>query len=185
MNEFQLNNALEQAKKNDQRAFAYLYDHYWDYLFNYLLKKCHNEELAEDLALKSLARAFDKIHSYNPEYEFGTWLVSISNNIHIDEHRKEKKQQQLTSLEAREYDQLGASTPSPEDLLIISQNLKALKEKIKGLKPNHATILKMRIFDDMSYKEIATITELPINTIKVTLLRAKKVLAQKIEEDVH
>ena len=48
------------------------------------------------------------------------------------------------------------------------------------LKPIYAKVLRLRYFEELSYKEIAQKTSLPINTVKVTLLRAKKVLAEKI-----
>ena len=66
--------------------------------------------------------------------------------------------------------------------MIINQNLKALIEKIKVLKPIYAKVLRLRYFEELSYKDIAQKTSLPINTVKVTLLRAKKVLAEKINE---
>lgn len=177
--------AITEAKQNDQRAFVFLYDTFWDYLYGYLLKNTQNDQLAEELALKSLARAFDKIDTYNPDFEFKTWLISISKNLQIDHFRKENKESQLhtTSMENNEYKTIVDENPSPEDLLITNQNLKELLRKIKELKPTYAKVLRLRYFEELSYKEICVQTDLPISTVKVTLLRAKKLLAQKIKEN--
>lgn len=180
----ELHLAICEAKKNNQKAFAILFDAHWDYVFGYLLKKISNESLAEELALKTLAKAFDKIDSFKEELNFKTWLISISKNVNIDHHRRKETVAQLdtTSIEKENFNALFDENPSPEDLLIINQNLKRLIEIIKELKPLYARVIRMRYFEEYTYKEIATKTQLPINTIKVTLLRAKKLLAQKIEK---
>lgn len=175
---------IAEAKENNQKAFALLFDTHWDYVFGFLLKQTTNEILAEELALVTFAKAFDKIALFNAELNFKTWLISISKNIQIDHHRKEKTAAQLdtTSIEKEHFKGLSDENPSPEDLLIINQNLKRLIEIIKELKPNYARVIRLRYFEECSYKEIAEKTDLPVNTIKVTLLRAKKLLAQKIKE---
>ena len=155
-----------------------------EYVYGYLLKQVQDEILAEELALKTLAKAFDKIDTYKQEYNFKTWLISISKNLQIDHHSSTniKRQLDVTSIDKEHLKDLSDDNPSPEDILIINQNLKALIEKIKVLKPIYAKVLRLRYFEELSYKEIAQKTSLPINTVKVTLLRAKKVLAEKINE---
>lgn len=178
-------NAILLAKENNQKAFALLYDAYWDYLFSYLLKKNIPEDLAEDLAVKTFSKAFDKISTYDARYTFRTWLVTISKNLHIDEHRKEKKQIQSLneSLEISQIHYVKDENPSPEDLLITAQNLKGLLKQIKALKPLYSKVIKLRYLQELSYKEISVKMNLPLNTVKVTLLRAKKILAEKIIDE--
>lgn len=184
MNTKEIEQAIKLAKQNNQKAFAVLFDAHWEYVYGYLLKHLEDDVLAEELALKTLAKAFDKIATFKTEYSFKTWLISISKNLQIDHHRSTniKGKLALTSIDKKHIKGLSDDNPSPEDLLIINQNLKALIEKIKVLKPLYAKVLRLRYFEELSYKEIAQKTELPINTVKVTLLRAKKVLAEKINE---
>ena len=178
-----LQHTIALAKTNNQKAFASLFETHWDYVYGYLLKKLGNESLAEELTLNTLSKAFDKINLYNSNYSFKTWLISISKNIHIDYHRKEKTAAQLdtTSIEKKHYQDLFDENPSPEDLLITNQNLKQLVEKIKELKPHYAKVIRLRYFEELSYNEIADKTKQPINTIKVTLLRAKKYWHKKFK----
>jgi RNA polymerase sigma-70 factor (ECF subfamily) len=174
--------AIHLAKTNNQKAFGYLFETFWDYLYQYLLKKTGNEDQAEDIAVRTFAKAFDRIETFNPKYTFETWLITISNNIQIDQHRKEKTKNKIdaSAYDERVVTQLQDLSPSPEDRLIITQNLSDLLLKIKTLKTGYKTIIRLRYFEELSYKEISDRLELPINTVKVTLLRAKKVLAQKI-----
>jgi RNA polymerase sigma-70 factor (ECF subfamily) len=164
--------AINLAKTNNQKAFGYLFESFWDYLYSYLLKKTGNEDQAEDIAVRTFAKAFDKIHTFNPSFKFETWLTTISKNIQIDQHRKQNSKNEIQD-----------GNPSPEDLLIITQNLSDLLQKIKTLKREYKTIIRLRYFEELSYKEISERLELPLNTVKVTLLRAKKVLAQEITKN--
>ena len=88
----------------------------------------------------------------------------------------------FTSIDKSKYGNLADENPSPEDQLIYNQNLNELLVKIKQLQPRYAQVLRLRFFEELSYKEIADRTNSPVNTIKVTLLRAKKLLAEKIKE---
>lgn len=184
MNAKEIEHAIALAKQNNQKAFAVLFDAHWEYVYGYLLKQLQNDVLAEELALKTLAKAFDKIDTFNDDFSFKTWLISISKNLKIDHHRSLnfKGHIELTPINKKHIKDLSDDNPSPEDLLIINQNLKALIEKIRVLKPIYAKVLRLRYFEEMSYKEISENTALPLNTVKVTLLRAKKVLAEKIHE---
>ncbi len=185
MNSEAILEAINHAKNNDQKAFGFLFEAFWDYLYLHLLKKTKNESQAEDIAVRTFAKAFDKIDTFNSKYTFGTWLTTISKNIHIDQHRKETTKNQLDTLaySKNTHNDIEDGNPSPEDLLIITQNLSSLLQKIKTLKKDYKTIIRLRYFEELSYKEISVRLNAPLNTIKVTLLRAKKVLAEKIKAD--
>ena len=65
-------------------------------------------------------------------------------------------------------------------MLITAQNLKGLLTQINALKPIYSQVIKLRYLQELSYKEISQLMNLPLNTVKVTLLKAKKILAEKI-----
>ena len=67
--------------------------------------------------------------------------------------------------------------PSAEDKLITEQNLVELLKDIKKLKPHHQEIIQLRYFQEQTYQEIAKAIDIPINNVKVKLLRARKLLA--------
>ena len=86
----EINDIIDKAKQNDQKAFNYLLHTFWDQVYGFQLKRIQNENDAEDVTIQTFSRAFDKIKSYNNNYSFSTWLITISKNIHIDIIRKEK-----------------------------------------------------------------------------------------------
>ena len=179
-----INEAIEKAKGNDQIAFNFLLDKFWNDVYGFQLKRTENENDAEDITIQTFSKAFDKIETYNAKYEFKTWLITISKNLHIDLIRKRKSSISNTKNRDTEdefYDIIDES-PSPEDKLITEQNLAKLLRDIKKLKPHYQAVINLRYFQELSYKEISEQLNEPINNVKVKLLRAKKLLAEIIEK---
>ncbi|MDA9827886.1 sigma-70 family RNA polymerase sigma factor [Flavobacteriaceae bacterium] len=174
-------NQINLAKENNQNAFSFLLNFYWDDVYKFQLKRTNNEINAEDITIESFAKAFEKINTYNQKFVFKTWLITISKNLHIDHLRKNKNNFDLNQL--NENIQIKESSPSPEDNLINEQKLKSLKSKINKLKPHYKEVIELKCFNELSYKEISIKLNQPINNIKVKVLRAKKILFQLISEN--
>ena len=74
----EIEEAITRAKKNDQKAFNYLLDLFWDNVYGFQLKRTRNENDAEDITIQTFSKAFDKIETYDEQYTFKTWLITIS-----------------------------------------------------------------------------------------------------------
>ena len=174
---------IEKAKKGDQVAFTYLLDHYWNEVYGFMLKRTENETDTEDIAIETFSKAFDKIATYNPEFQFNTWLIAIAKKVHIDMLRKKKSTifVEITDEENQLAYTIADTTPSVEDALIIEQNLSRLLQFIKELKPHYQEVIQLRYFQEMSYQEISEQLNEPLSNVKIKLLRAKKLLAEIIE----
>lgn len=174
---------IEKAKIGDQVAFTSLLDHYWNEVYGFMLKRTENETDAEDITIETFAKAFDKISTYNPEFQFNTWLISIAKNVHIDMLRKKKSTLfiDITDEEDNQAYNVADSSPSAEDQLITQQNLSQLLQFIKELKPHYQEVIQLRYFQELSYQEISEQLEEPLSNVKVKLLRAKKLLAEIIK----
>jgi len=172
---------INKAKNGNQSAYKALLNMFWKDVYLFLLIKINNEDETEDITIKTFAKAFDKLHTFNEKYTFKTWLISISKNIYIDHLRKQKK----TTISIHKNDDsvfdIQDDTPSVEDKIITEQNLAKLLAYIKKLKPHYQEIIHLRYFQEMSYKEIATELNEPMNNVKVKLLRARKLLAEIIK----
>ncbi|MEZ4787539.1 MAG: sigma-70 family RNA polymerase sigma factor [Flavobacterium haoranii] len=173
---------IEKAKNGDQVAFTFLLDFYWNEVYGFMLKRTENEHDTDDIVIETFAKAFDKLNSYNPEFGFNTWLITIAKNVHIDMLRKKKSSlfvDMTSEDDERAFDVVDES-PSAEDDLITEQNLSQLLQYIKQLKPAYQEVIQMRYFQEMSYQEMADHLDEPLNNIKIKLLRAKKLLAEVI-----
>ncbi|MEN8187290.1 MAG: RNA polymerase sigma factor [Bacteroidota bacterium] len=178
----EINSLIEKAKKGDQIAYKTLLNKYWKDVYRFQFSKSKDEDEAEDITIKTFAKAFDKIDSYDAKYKFKTWLISISANIYIDHLRKQKTKTVSIHKDDSEAFKLIDEDPSPEDQIIYEQNLAKLKAYIKQLKPHYQEVINLRYFQELSYKEIAERLGEPLNNIKVKLLRAKKLLSETIKK---
>lgn len=171
------------AKEGNQSAFRFLLDTFWSDVYNYQLKRTKSENDAEDIAIQTFSKAFDKINTFNDEYVFKTWLITISKNVHIDLLRKKKVSinTETTKEQEEKVYLVVDENPTPEDKIIREQNLAKLLRDIKILKPKYQEVIQLRYFQELSYKEISEQINEPMNNVKVKLLRAKKLLAEIIE----
>jgi RNA polymerase sigma factor (sigma-70 family) len=181
----EINSKIEKAKKGDQIAFTFLLDYYWNEVYGFMLKRTENETTAEDITIETFSKAFDKIGTYNNEFQFNTWLIAIAKNVYIDLLRKKKTSLfvEITDAEDQQAYNIADTTPSAEDALIKEQNLSRLLQCIKELKPHYQEVIQLRYFQEMTYQEIAVKINEPLSNVKVKLLRAKKLLAEIIERN--
>ncbi|WP_299108699.1 sigma-70 family RNA polymerase sigma factor [uncultured Tenacibaculum sp.] len=179
-----LRTQIKLAKQGNQIAFNFLLDSFWGSVYAFLLQKTQNENDAEDITIQTFSKAFDKIKTFNEEYQFKTWLLTIAKNIHIDFLRKKKSSITIETSKDQEKEAYKVidDAPSPEDKIITEQNLAKLLRDIKQLKPKYQEVINLRFFQELSYKEIAEKIDEPINNVKVKLLRAKKLLAEIIKK---
>ena len=181
--EHNLKEVIAKAKLGNQIAFSSLLSHFWNQVYGFQLLRTKNENDTEDITIQTFSKAFDKIDTFDESYEFSTWLITISKNIHVDLIRKRKTNvlAKKERTKAGEVHKILDESPSAEDSLIIEQNLASLLAHIKKLKPHYQKVINLRYFNEMSYAEIANELNEPINNIKVKLLRAKKLLAEIIK----
>ncbi|WP_340074666.1 RNA polymerase sigma factor [Leptobacterium sp. I13] len=172
---------IQNAKNGDQKAFSFLLNHFWSDIYGFQLARTRNENDAEDITIQTFSKAFDKINTYNEDYEFKTWLITISKNIHIDMVRREKANVVNHIFQEETAYDVADDAPTGEDKLITEQNLAKLLRYIKKLKPHYQEVINLRYFQELSYQDIATTLNEPINNIKVKLLRAKRLLAEIIQ----
>jgi len=174
---------IQKAKEGNQIAFSTLVDTFWNDVYGFQILRTKNENDAEDITIRTFSRAFDKIDTYDDTFEFKTWLITISKNLHVDLLRK-RKRNFLNEMESRgdEVKRVLDETPTAEDRLITEQNLANLLQDIKKLKPHYQKVINLRYFHELSYAAIAKELDEPVNNVKVKLLRAKKLLAEIIKK---
>ncbi len=171
---------IQEAKAGQEHAFKYLLDLFWRDVYRFQLKRTGNEYEAEEITIQTFSKAFEKISTFKESYNFKTWLITISKNIQIDLSRV-KSATTANLIDFKEYEALVDENDTAEDQIIREQNLNILLYYLKQLKPNYEQVIRLRYFREMSYKEIAQYLDEPLGNIKVKLLRAKKMLADKIK----
>ena len=165
-------------QKEKLPSFDNLLNSNWEYVFNYLLKKTSNEYISEEITIQSFSKAFEKIHLFNPKYNFKTWIISIAKNSYSDYLRKKKLL--FKDLDNQRIENF-VSEFNPEQSMINMEDYDNLNLKIDELKPIYRDMIKYRYIEDLSIQEISEKLNQPVNTIKIKIFRAKKLLGEKLK----
>ena len=166
--------------KKELPSFDNLLNSNWDYVYNYLFKKTSSEYISEEITIQSFSKAFNKIHTYNPKYNFKTWLISIAKNNYSDFLKKKKIL--FNDLSNQKIENI-VSELNPEQNMINKENYDSLNLKIDELKPMYRDIIKYRYIDDLSIQDISNKLSQPVNTVKIKIFRAKKLLSERLSEN--
>lgn len=142
-----------------------------------------NKELAEDIFQDTFIKVINTIRSgnYQEEGKFFQWIMRIANNLKIDYFRK---MQRMPILETDEdfdiFTVLNNREESVEDKIIKEQTYSDLTHYVEYLPEDQKEVLKMRIYMDYSFKDIATLTNVSINTalgrMRYALINLRKIM---------
>ena len=166
----------------DPKAYNELMKLYRDPLYYMLYEKVGDEELAKDLTIEALGKAFKKLHMYTPDYVFSTWLFTVARNNCIDYLRKHKlptisiDKMMIDEDGKRNTFDLKSNDPDPEKIMIKKQRIAILRHIVDQLKPKYRDLVKLRYFKELSYEEIAELLEIPLGTVKAQLYRSREQL---------
>jgi RNA polymerase sigma factor (sigma-70 family) len=167
----------------ESSKFDYLIQRYKNKIFNYALYMMHNEMDAEDIAQEVMIRTWQNIDKFN-FYAASAWMMRTTHNLCIDYLRRNKMQFQREvsiddNLSERVEDKKHSDMPEKK----LLQNL--LNEKIKNAVENLPERLKSPFvlyeLQGFKYKEISKILDIPLNSVKVNILRARKQLQKDLK----
>ena len=152
----------------NNEAFDALLRRHQDRIFNYILRIIKNEDIANDIFQETFVKAILTIKQgrYTENGRFPAWISRIAHNLIIDHYRQEKSEN-VQSADIEEIDILNRKDlceATIEDLIIADQIRDDVKYLIELLPELQREVLKMRYYQNLSFKEIAEITGVSINT---------------------
>ena len=174
------------AIDQNQAAFIVLYTRYNAGVRSHIARYVSQKEDIEDICLESFQKAFSQIGTFNPDYKFSTWLYRIARNTafdHLSRHDREKNNLPTTSIndDIAELKELPATMHNPEEDIINQQEYDKWLNNIEKLKDDYKAVAKMNLIDNFGYKEISDALDMPINTVKTKIRRAKAQLLKMMD----
>jgi len=163
------------AKSGNQIAFYQIWNYYHKSIYYFILNKTHNENLSSEITNTTFMKAFLNIGQYNTKYEFSTWLFTIAKNTFC-ENIKSKSH---LFVDINEFENTFCIIENYELDDFEEEKIDLLHKSINELRPNYKEVIKLRL-DNYKYEQIAEITGLSSENIKVILNRAKKKLTTKL-----
>lgn len=170
----------------DESALKTLILRYEQQIFTYILSSVKNRELAEDLFQDTFIKVINTLRTggYKDEGKFPQWVTRIANNLKIDYYRKEQRLPLFESNgEFNIFDTLGVEDPSVEQKLIQEQIYRDIQSLLQYLPEEQKEVIEMRIYQGISFKEIAEMTNVSINTalgrMRYALINLRKLVEEK------
>ncbi len=138
-------------------------------LARWLVRDVHD---AQDLVQEAYLRAFRFFDSFHGE-DGRSWLLAIVRNTCYDWLRKNRRSGPMIDLEG-DLDSLADQRPNAEAMQLREADRRLIQDCLEQLPPEYREVLVLRELEEMSYKQIAAVTELPIGTVMSRLARARK-----------
>ncbi|MDO5616645.1 MAG: sigma-70 family RNA polymerase sigma factor [Cruoricaptor ignavus] len=176
----ELLNLIESAKQKNQKSQTKLINTFWVDVFSFVMKKVQDENVADELTVTVFSKVLTKLDLYDPNFQFKTWILTIAQNTIIDFWRKKSRENEDISDGLENVKNQFAR--SPEELLISDEDQKEIIKTIESLDANYQEVIRLRFFEEKSIKEIAEELNLSIANTKVRIMRAKKVLSERLKD---
>jgi RNA polymerase sigma-70 factor (ECF subfamily) len=172
---------IEKAISGRELGFEELVNRYQRQITSYVYRMLNNYDAALDVTQEVFIKVYNSLDKYSSEYKFSTWLYRIAHNAAIDHMRRNSVPQQSLDIETKDgtYQlQIESPQPNPEQMRERSEWRTEIESVVKCLPTVYRELILLRHAQDLSYDEIAEVTELPLGTVKNRLFRAREMMRE-------
>lgn len=181
-------------KNGDEQAFRELMNRHQSKIYSYIYSMVNNAEVANDIFQETFTKVITKMDdTYNEQGKWIAWVMRIAHNATIDHIRKQKRFVDVSNQyddESRTdfYDRLtDESALDQEEELAFKESRNSLLKHIQELPEEQRTVVMLRHYYEMPFKEIAELTNVSINTalgrMRYALINLRKMFEQEQENE--
>ncbi|MEZ5306605.1 MAG: sigma-70 family RNA polymerase sigma factor [Pyrinomonadaceae bacterium] len=167
------------ALAGSEDEFEALVGRYQRPIVSYVYRMLNDYDAALDVTQEVFIKVYNSLDRYSSDYKFSTWLYRIAHNAAIDHIRRNSKNEQSLETEGSDgaYElQIESPRPTPEQDRQKSEWRREIEAVVKCLPAAYRELIVLRHGEDLSYGEIAEITNLPLGTVKNRLFRAREMM---------
>jgi RNA polymerase sigma-70 factor, ECF subfamily len=172
---------IARVYRGERAAFAVLVDAYAKPIFNLAFRMTGSRQDADDLAQETFLRAYRKLNRFNPEKKFFTWLYTIALNI-IRNHLKSSPERTARMVEADHPPANPVDPTNPEGLFLVKEKERLLETCLQKLSSDLKEVVVLRYYQDLTFDEIATITNASVSAVKMRAYRGLERLRALVSE---
>ncbi|HNR68733.1 MAG TPA: sigma-70 family RNA polymerase sigma factor [bacterium] len=170
---------IARCQNGDEQAFALLMDAYRKPLFSFLMRFCRERGLAEDALQETLIKVWRRIGSFKPGHRFSSWVMQIAYRTAIDQRRRRKSERLFFRDDLPEP----VSPDNPASEIESSEGYENLLDLVDRLPEKQRRIFLLRVQGEMTFREIARLVKLPINTVLSQMRYAVTKLRKQLDEN--
>ena len=168
---------VTRIRQGDRQAYGDLVRRYQVSVFNLCYRMLGERTLAEDMAQEAFLRGYRRLETFDAARPFGPWIHRVAVNLCITQ--RQKRAPVLVSLQP-ELDSAPGSARPPEAYAESQEAARRVRRALLELSDIQRAVIELRHFQGLKYEEIADALNLPLNTVKSHLRRARQALAQRL-----
>jgi RNA polymerase sigma-70 factor (family 1) len=173
---------ISMYRNGDAEAFEVLFDRYYRSVFNFALYMVHDSGRAEDILQETFLAVARTAKRYEPKGHFRTWLMRIVRNRCLNCLEAERVRREVLKEAAVDAPD-ACNDPTPEQCVQADELSGQLRRLVMDLPERQREAIVLFAFEKMSYQEIAESLDLPLNTVKTLIYRARAELARSLETE--
>ncbi len=176
---------IAEAQKGDLYSFDLLVKKYQRRVYRLACRMLKNHDAADDIAQETFIKAYSSIKSFKLGYAFYTWLYKICMNLSINYLKRQKFVISESQFE-EETSPLEKQTTNedPLSLLVKKEQYTKIEEAIDLLPPKYKAVFVLRVYEDLSYEQIAQALKISLGTVMSRLFRARERLQAVLKDDI-
>ena len=171
------NELIPRAQMGDRGAYADLVCEHQRGVINVVYRMCGDAQLAEDAAQEAFSRAWNRLPGYRPAAPFRSWLYRIAINAALDSLRRQKFEMAFDMEQFENGD-------TPESLLAQKETAEQVRRAVLSLPVASRSVLVLREYEGLSYREIAEALDIPVGTVMSRLNSARNTLRSLLRDGV-
>jgi len=171
-----------QARQGNQEAFAKLVEAYQVPVYNLAYRMLGSTAEAEDATQETFLRVYTRFDTYDPTRKLSSWILSIASHHCVDRLRR-RRESTVSMEEIMAWRWVPDEKPRPEERVVTREKSREMRRILDALPAQYRLVIVLRYWYDMSYDEIADVTESTVSAVKSRLHRARQVVASMLETE--
>ncbi len=171
---------LVRCREGDKQAFAELVAQQQAYVYNLAYRLLGQAEEAGDLAQEALIKVWLMLPSFRGEARFTTWLYRLVVNLGLNRLARLRREPLAVTLEDLRPERTSPLASDPQEIHDRAERREFVWQQVDTLPEKYRLVIALYYQQERSYQEIADILQLPMNTVKTHLARARQMLASRL-----
>lgn len=174
---------------DDPQAFAQLVSRWEGPIQRLCTRMLGDEHKAEDLTQEAFARIYAKRKEFQHGSKFSTFLWRVATNLCLDELRRLKRRKEIAILphtvdssETDIWEDFPAEGPGPDGNTVAEEQAIAIRQAVNALPEHYRSVIILRHYQDLKFREIAEVLEVPEGTVKSRMAEALTLLNQSLKK---
>ncbi len=170
---------IEAAQAGDLEAFDVLVNRYQEQIYRLMVRACHHPDDAEEVAVATFGRAYEKLGQFEGRSSFVTWLGRIATNLCFRQRQKPELETVALEEANEPFDE-----DSPEREAVRREMQRIVRAAVASLPEPDQSVLRLRDIEELSGAQTAVRLGLTLPAVKARLHRARKALRARLDADL-